>query len=125
MLTWMKKRPSTAPSEPAPDIDAAEGRRSAMSGKYRALYKYLNGRYANVRTTTFAYRPFRYLYSARYLPDMAERRPSAASMSGAGSLGAVDGRFFIHVSMRSSCCPYHERARVPRRSRVPLTFVAG
>jgi hypothetical protein len=54
MLTWMKKRPSTAPSEPAPDMDAAEGRRSAMSGKYRSLYKYLNGRYANVVVLTFA-----------------------------------------------------------------------
>jgi len=54
MLAWMKKRPTTAHSKPEPDIDAAEGRRSAMSGKYRPLYKYLNGRYANVVVLTFA-----------------------------------------------------------------------
>ena len=54
MLTWMKKRPSVAASEPEPAADAAEGRRSAMSGKYLSLYKYLNGRYANVVVLTFA-----------------------------------------------------------------------
>jgi hypothetical protein len=54
MLTWMKKRPSTAHSEPEPDVDAAEVRRAAMSGKYLSLYKYLNGRYANMVVLTFA-----------------------------------------------------------------------
>ena len=54
MLGWMKKRPATANSKPEPGMDEAEGRRSAMSGKYRSLYKYLNGRYANVVVLTFA-----------------------------------------------------------------------
>jgi len=55
MLTWMKKRPSTTvPREPEPATDPAESRRSAMSGKYLSLYKYLNGRYANVVVLTFA-----------------------------------------------------------------------
>ena len=40
--------------EPGPDTDAAERRRSAMAGKYVLLYKYLNGRYANVVVLTFA-----------------------------------------------------------------------
>jgi hypothetical protein len=54
MLAWMRKRSSTAANEPEPATDPAEARRSAMSGKYRSLYKYLNGRYANVVVLTFA-----------------------------------------------------------------------
>ncbi len=40
--------------ESEPGLDAAERRRSAMAGKYVSLYKYLNGRYANVVVLTFA-----------------------------------------------------------------------
>jgi hypothetical protein len=54
MLAWMKKRSSTAPNTPEPATDPAESRRSAMSGKYVSLFKYLNGRYANVVVLTFA-----------------------------------------------------------------------
>jgi hypothetical protein len=54
MLAWMRKRSSTAPNKPEPLTDPAESRRSTMSGKYLALYKYLNGRYANVVVLTFA-----------------------------------------------------------------------
>ena len=54
MLAWMRKRRSTAPSEPEPATDPAESRRSATTGKYVSLYKYLNGRFANVAVLTFA-----------------------------------------------------------------------
>ena len=54
MLAWLKTRLLTALSEAEPDLDVVEGRRSAMSGKYLSLYKYLNGRYANVVVLTFA-----------------------------------------------------------------------
>jgi len=54
MLAWMRKRRSTAPSEPEPATDPAESRRSATTGKYVSLYKYLNGRFANVVVLTFA-----------------------------------------------------------------------
>jgi len=69
MLGWMKKRPATAHNLPEPD-DAAEDRRSAMSGKYRPLYKYLNGRYANVVVLTFAQIEDLLGFS---LPDVARR----------------------------------------------------
>jgi hypothetical protein len=54
MPAWMKTRRLTTHSEPEPDVNAAERERSALSGKYRSLYKYLNGRYANVVVLTFA-----------------------------------------------------------------------
>ncbi len=54
MLDWMRKRSSGPPIRPEPATDPAESRRAAMSGKYVSLYRYLNGRYANVVVLTFA-----------------------------------------------------------------------
>jgi len=54
MSAWMKTRRPAVQSEPDPDTNGAERQRSAMAGKYLSLYKYLNGRYANVVVLTFA-----------------------------------------------------------------------
>src|SRR5207248_7284302 len=54
MPAWINKRRSAVHSEPEPDTNVAERQRSAMAGKYLSLYKYLNGRYANVVVLTFA-----------------------------------------------------------------------
>jgi hypothetical protein len=47
MLGWMKRRQSKAHNQPAPVAEAAKPQRPAMSGKYLALYKYLDGRFAD------------------------------------------------------------------------------
>jgi len=54
MPASIKARRSAVHSEPEPDTNVAERQRAAISGKYLSLYKYLNGRYANVVVLTFA-----------------------------------------------------------------------
>lgn len=52
MLTWMKRRRSTAHNRPEPVADVPR-QRSVMSGKYLSLYEYLENRYANTVVLTF------------------------------------------------------------------------
>ena len=47
MLSWMKRRQSTAHRQPEPDTEPAKVQRPVMSGKYLSLYKYLDGRFAD------------------------------------------------------------------------------
>lgn len=53
MMGWLKKARSPAPGLADAEADAARRRRFAAPGKYVALYKYLDNRYANTVVLTF------------------------------------------------------------------------
>jgi hypothetical protein len=52
MFAWMKRRQSTARSQPEPDAASVE--RSLQAGRYVPLYMYLENRFANTVVLTFA-----------------------------------------------------------------------
>jgi hypothetical protein len=54
MFDWLKKRAVTAHPRLEADVEPAKPQGRAMSGKYLLLYKYLEGRYANIVVLTFA-----------------------------------------------------------------------
>ena len=54
MLAWIKWRRSTTLNQLESDPNEAKVQRSAMSGKYLLLYKYLENRYANTVVLTFS-----------------------------------------------------------------------
>ena len=47
MFSWMKWPQSTVRNQPVPEAEAPKVQRPVMSGKYMALYKYLDGRFAD------------------------------------------------------------------------------
>ena len=53
MWNWIRKRESKTREAPTADTTAAKPRHGMVSGKYLALYKYLEHRYADVTTLTF------------------------------------------------------------------------
>jgi hypothetical protein len=54
MLDWRKRRVSKTHNQPEADAEPAKRQGTVMSGKYLALYKYLENRYANTVVLTFA-----------------------------------------------------------------------
>src|SRR5881396_1116192 len=54
MLDWRKRRISMAHNQPVAGEEPVKRQGRVMSGKYRSLYKYLEGRYANTVVLTFA-----------------------------------------------------------------------
>ena len=54
MMEWMKRRVPIARDRPAADVESPGPFRFAAAGQYRALYKYLDERYANTVVLTFA-----------------------------------------------------------------------
>ena len=53
MMEWMKRRAPIARDRPA-DVESPGPFRFAAAGQYKALYKYLDERYANTVVLTFA-----------------------------------------------------------------------
>ena len=68
MFAWIRRRPRVSTRQPVPLGTVVSRERPVMSGKYTALYNYLNGRYADRVVLTFGQIEDLLGFS---LPDMA------------------------------------------------------